>query len=839
MPYANNKYTADGSTATFSVAFPYLSEGDLVVSVDGVVKTLTTDYTVPSTSQITFNTPPANGTVVELKRSSNQSARLVDYTAGAIFKESDLDTDGLQTFYMAQEAIDATEDALRVNSINKYNAGARVITNLADPVDLTDAVSLGFISPNLTNIGTVAGISGDVTTVAGISANVTSVVGNESNINAVQANAANINAVVSNESNINNCAANSNAIAVVATNQTNIVTVAGSIADVNKYVDTYSTGGTAPSSPTVGDLWFDTTVQVLKVYTSGGWQHASSAISTSSTRLSYTVGTNSGTYTSGSLTTFPVSYDSGFIDVYLNGVKLINVTDFTATNGTEVVLGTAATAGDVVDFVAYGNQILTDVTTLSPYATQIGTLATNISDINTTATNISNVNAVGGDIANVNTVASASTNIGTVVTNISDVNTVATNINNVNVVGGDITNVNTVSGDATNIGIVATNISDINALGPQATNIAAVGANITSINAVYSDLNTIGIVATDIANVNAVGASIANVNTVATNMSDVTAVAAAASDIGTVATNINSVFTAASNISNINATAGNYSNINTVATNITDVNTVATSITDVTAVAADASDIGTVATSMSSVNNCSGNLSSIINVANNGTNITTVANDIANINSIANPNPILIETFEELIGHTALSATSTILAEWLTTQTVTSIYGAAQLTPQATMTRQVTVVPGSKLTLNINCYSSGNPMFINIGTSSGGGQIYNSSHSTDVWAAVDIPAGVTSIYVQIKNNSYSATFRFSGIGLYNTEFDSDYNPKILAFNKHGSYISFANDNDYSVLSKDSNTKYILPVIPTGQTAYYATLTTSAYRQNLMLIAEKP
>ena len=779
MPYANNKYTADGSTATFSVAFPYLSEGDLVVSVDGVVKTLTTDYTVPSTSQITFNTPPANGTVVELKRSSNQSARLVDYTAGAIFKESDLDTDGLQTFYMAQEAIDATEDALRVNSINKYNAGARVITNLADPVDLTDAVSLGFISPNLTNIGTVAGISGDVTTVAGISANVTSVVGNESNINAVQANAANINAVVSNESNINNCAANSNAIAVVATNQTNIVTVAGSIADVNKYVDTYSTGGTAPSSPTVGDLWFDTTVQVLKVYTSGGWQHASSAISTSSTRLSYTVGTNSGTYTSGSLTTFPVSYDSGFIDVYLNGVKLINVTDFTATNGTEVVLGTAATAGDVVDFVAYGNQILTDVTTLSPYATQIGTLATNISDINTTATNISNVNAVGGDIANVNTVASASTNIGTVVTNISDVNTVATNINNVNVVGGDITNVNTVAGDATNIGIVATNISDINALGPQATNIAAVGANITSINAVYSDLNTIGIVATDIANVNAVGASIANVNTVATNMSDVTAVAAAASDIGTVAT------------------------------------------------------------SMSSVNNCSGNLSSIINVANNGTNITTVANDIANINSIANPNPILIETFEELIGHTALSATSTILAEWLTTQTVTSIYGAAQLTPQATMTRQVTVVPGSKLTLNINCYSSGNPMFINIGTSSGGGQIYNSSHSTDVWAAVDIPAGVTSIYVQIKNNSYSATFRFSGIGLYNTEFDSDYNPKILAFNKHGSYISFANDNDYSVLSKDSNTKYILPVIPTGQTAYYATLTTSAYRQNLMLIAEKP
>ena len=838
MPYANNKYTADGSTATFSVAFPYLSEGDLVVSVDGVVKTLTTDYTVPSTSQITFNTPPANGTVVELKRSSNQSARLVDYTAGAIFKESDLDTDGLQTFYMAQEAIDSTEDALKVNSINKYNAGARVITNLADPVDLTDAVSLGFISPNLTNIGTVAGIAGDVTTVAGNAADVSSVAANASNINAVQANSANINSAVSNASNINSAVSNETNINTVATNVADVNTVATSITDVNKYADTYFTGGTAPSSPTVGDLWFDTTVQVLKVYTSGGWQHASSAISTSSTRLSYTVGTNSGTYTSGSLTTFPVSYDSGFIDVYLNGVKLINVTDFTATNGTEVVLGTAATAGDVVDFVAYGNQILTDVTTLSPYATQIGTLATNISDINTTATNISNVNAVGGDIANVNAVASDATDIGTVATNISDVNTVATNINNVNAVGTSIGNVNAVAGDATNIGTVATNISSVNSLAPSASSINTVANDIANVNSVAGDATDIGTVATSISSVNTVANNVSDVNTVATNMSDVTAVAADATDIGTVSANISSVYLAASIDSDISTVAGSVSNINTVATDIADVNSVATNMTDVTAVAADASDIGTVATSMSSVNNCSGNLGSIINVANNGTNITTVANDIANINSIANPNPILIETFEEMIGHSGFNALSNILAEWATAQTIGSSYGSVSLSAQGTITRQVTVVPGSKLTMFINVYSS-NYITINLGTTSGGNNIYNGIHNTDSWVDTTIPSGVTSIYVQIKNHSYSSIVRFSGIGLYNTEFDSDYNPKILAFNKHANYISFANDNDYSVLTKDSNTKYILPVIPTGQSVYYATLTTSASRQNLTLIAEKP
>jgi hypothetical protein len=38
----------------------------------------------------------------------------------------------------------------------------------------------------------------------------------------------------------------------------------------------------------------------------------------------------------------------------LNGVKLVVSTDFTATSGTNIVLATGATAGDIVDIVAYG-----------------------------------------------------------------------------------------------------------------------------------------------------------------------------------------------------------------------------------------------------------------------------------------------------------------------------------------------------------------------------------------------------------------------------------------------------------------------------------------------------
>jgi len=51
-------------------------------------------------------------------------------------------------------------------------------------------------------------------------------------------------------------------------------------------------------------------------------------------------------------TTFTVSYTVGFVQVYLNGVFL-NGTDFTATNGTTVVLATGAAAGDIVEVIAY------------------------------------------------------------------------------------------------------------------------------------------------------------------------------------------------------------------------------------------------------------------------------------------------------------------------------------------------------------------------------------------------------------------------------------------------------------------------------------------------------
>ena len=51
--------------------------------------------------------------------------------------------------------------------------------------------------------------------------------------------------------------------------------------------------------------------------------------------------------------TFAAGYTPGYCDVYLNGVKLIDATDYSATNGSTVGLTSAAASGDVVEVVAY------------------------------------------------------------------------------------------------------------------------------------------------------------------------------------------------------------------------------------------------------------------------------------------------------------------------------------------------------------------------------------------------------------------------------------------------------------------------------------------------------
>lgn len=98
--------------------------------------------------------------------------------------------------------------------------------------------------------------------------------------------------------------------------------------------------------------------------TAGVWKNsnltAGSGITITEGAGTITIATSggSGTYARTSITAtsgqtvFTVSYVVGYVEVFLNGV-LLNSADYTATNGTSVTLATSATAGDIVEFIAY------------------------------------------------------------------------------------------------------------------------------------------------------------------------------------------------------------------------------------------------------------------------------------------------------------------------------------------------------------------------------------------------------------------------------------------------------------------------------------------------------
>lgn len=68
-------------------------------------------------------------------------------------------------------------------------------------------------------------------------------------------------------------------------------------------------------------------------------------------------------------TTFSATYVVGYVDVYMNGIRLSG-TEYTATNGTSIVLNEGASLGDIIDIVAFSVNLT--YTATSGYSTSSG-----------------------------------------------------------------------------------------------------------------------------------------------------------------------------------------------------------------------------------------------------------------------------------------------------------------------------------------------------------------------------------------------------------------------------------------------------------------------------------
>ena len=146
-----------------------------------------------------------------------------------------------------------------------------------------------------------------------------------------------------------------NSASAASTSETNAA------ASYDSFDDRYlGAKGSAPTLDNDGDalltgaLYFDTGTSTMKVYTGSGWVSAGSSVNGTSERQNYTA-------TAGQ-TVFAANYDSGYVDIWLNGIKLVEGSseDFTASTGTTVTLTTGANVGDDVSIIAYGTFTLAD-----------------------------------------------------------------------------------------------------------------------------------------------------------------------------------------------------------------------------------------------------------------------------------------------------------------------------------------------------------------------------------------------------------------------------------------------------------------------------------------------
>ncbi len=360
---ARVSYTADGNTSTFAITFSFIDSTHVKVFLDGVA---TTNFTI-SGSNVVMNSNPANATVVMIKRETPTNARLVDFQDGSVLTESDLDKSADQNFFIAQEINDESQSALKLGVDDTYDAQSKRIKNVADPTAGQDAVTKNYLENTYLTTSTIANIN----TLGAIS-NLGTLASNNTNVNTVATNIASVNTVandiakvitVANDLNeavaeIDTVATNIANVNLVGTDIANVNTVATNLSGVNSFAERYRVQAGVPSSSNdTGDLVFDTTAGKLKVFDGSSYQLAGSSVNGTSQRFKFVATasqtTFSGADANGNTLTYDVASGTAFADIYLNGVKL-DTSDFTATNGTSIVLGSGASVNDILQVVSYG-----------------------------------------------------------------------------------------------------------------------------------------------------------------------------------------------------------------------------------------------------------------------------------------------------------------------------------------------------------------------------------------------------------------------------------------------------------------------------------------------------
>jgi len=346
-------YVATQGQTVFTIPFEFFDDTDINLYINDVLKTITTDYTVTggdgSKGTVTLVTGATAGDAVVITRDVTLE-RVTDFPTSGQFQVAALNIELDKLVAMVADLKDLANRGLRLS-----DSDLTASLTLASPDDRKGTVLAFNATTGDAEVGpTIA----DISTVA---------------------------------TNASAAASSATAAASSAVSASN--SAAAAAAAFDSFDDTYL--GSFSSDPTTdndgnplveGALYFNGPANEMRVYDGANWIAATSAGTATMRTYKYTATASQTTFSGSDDSGSTLSYSINNLIVTLNGLVLEDGSDYTATNGTSIVLTVAASVNDELNIIAFNSFVVGEVSVDSVNGQQgiVVLDADDISDASTT-----------------------------------------------------------------------------------------------------------------------------------------------------------------------------------------------------------------------------------------------------------------------------------------------------------------------------------------------------------------------------------------------------------------------------------------------------------------------
>ena len=339
------------------------SKWALVINASAVAASATTATTKASeaaasattaSNQASTSTTQANTSTAQASIATTKANTATTKAATATTKASEASTSASNAAASA-----STASTQATNSSNSASAGSTSATNSANSA--TAAASSASTATTKANSATAS--ASTASTQATNSSNSATASANSATASANSATASG-NSATAAASSASTATTKRNESSASATAAANSAAAAATALD--SFDDRYlGAKSSAPGQDNDGNalvqgaLYFDTSANGMKVYDGSAWIAASSSGTASLLTYKYIATNNQTTFTGSDANSVTLTYTATNILVLLNGITL-DASDYTATNGSSIVLGAGATTGSELVVVAFKSFTVAD-----------------------------------------------------------------------------------------------------------------------------------------------------------------------------------------------------------------------------------------------------------------------------------------------------------------------------------------------------------------------------------------------------------------------------------------------------------------------------------------------